>query len=127
MQQRIDKWLWAARFFKTRALAVEAIKNGKITVNGVRPKPARTLQVGDQLTVRKGQYDFHLTVEGLNEQRRPAVEAVQLYLESEQSQQQRQKVAQQLKVARDAFQPAPTKPDRRGREAIRKLRRDGYS
>lgn len=124
-EQRIDKWLWAARFFKTRALAVEAIKNGKVSINGVRPKPARQLQLGDCVVVRKDQYEFELEVVGLNEQRRPAKEAVLLYQETEASQHKRSETAEQLKLARSSYQPAAGKPDRRGREAIRKMRRGG--
>ena len=79
---RVDKWLWAARFFKTRSLASDAIGKNRVKVGGQRIKPSRTLQIGDQLEVEKPPYSFVVTVMGLNDKRRPASEAVQLYEES---------------------------------------------
>lgn len=82
---RVDKWLWAARFFKTRSLASEAIGKNRVKVDGQRIKPSRTLQVGDKLEIEKPPYIFAVTVLGLNDKRRPASEAAQLYEESEDS------------------------------------------
>ncbi len=82
---RVDKWLWAARFFKTRSLAADAIGKNRVKVGGQRIKPSRTVQVGDQVQIEKPPYIFDVTVLGLNDQRRPASEAVLLYEESEQS------------------------------------------
>jgi len=82
---RVDKWLWAARFFKTRSLATDAINKNRVRVDGQRIKPSRTVQVGDQVQIEKPPYTFDVTVLGLNDKRRPASEAVQMYEESEQS------------------------------------------
>jgi ribosome-associated heat shock protein Hsp15 len=82
---RLDKWLWAARFFKTRSLAARAITGGKVQLNGRRAKRASTLHIGDQLRVRKGPAEFHLRVTALSEQRRSAAEAAKLYEEDPES------------------------------------------
>jgi ribosome-associated heat shock protein Hsp15 len=76
---RIDKWLWAARFFKTRALAKNAIENGKVHINGQKPKPSRMLDVGETLTVRQGYDEKILEVVALSDQRRGAPDAQKLY------------------------------------------------
>jgi ribosome-associated heat shock protein Hsp15 len=95
---RADKWLWAARFYKTRSLAVRAINGGKVHVNGVRIKPARRLAAGDCLSVQKGPYRFIVTVERLARQRRPAPEARELYSESGPSRQAREALSTQLRL-----------------------------
>ena len=82
---RIDKWLWAARFFKTRSVATEAIAKNHVRINGQRIKPSRLVLVGDEITIEKPPYEFQVTVLGLNDQRRPAVEAQTLYEETEES------------------------------------------
>ncbi|AYH45254.1 S4 domain-containing protein [Azoarcus sp. DN11] len=82
---RIDKWLWAARFFKTRSLASQAIEGGHVRLNGQAVKPARELRVGDSLDIVAGGTQWTVIVRGLNEQRRPAVEAQQLYEETSES------------------------------------------
>ncbi|NMG28832.1 RNA-binding S4 domain-containing protein [Aromatoleum evansii] len=82
---RIDKWLWAARFFKTRSLANQAIEGGHVKLNGQAVKPARELHIGDSLDIVAGGAHWTVTVRGLNEQRRPAVEAQQLYEETPES------------------------------------------
>ena len=86
---RIDKWLWAARFFKTRSLAVAAVHAGHVKLNGHTVKPARDLRVGDTLEVAIGDATWTVVVAGINEQRRPASEAQQLYAETEESRAQR--------------------------------------
>jgi len=88
---RLDKWLWAARFFKTRALATVAVNGGKVHYNGQRTKPAKGVQVGDTVRVKRGQMEMTVVIQGLNDQRRPAKEAIELYRETEESLLQRQK------------------------------------
>ena len=82
---RIDKWLWAARFFKTRSVASEAIAKNHVRIGGQRIKPSRLVVVGDEITIEKVPYEFQVKVLGLNDQRRPAVEAQALYEETEKS------------------------------------------
>lgn len=115
---RLDKWLWAARFYKTRALATEAIHGGHVHLNGSRPKPSRTLSVGDRLEIRKGSVQFVVEVEGLSGRRGPASEAVKLYRESEESIAAREAYAEERRLLR-ASQPKPDRrPDKRGRRHI---------
>jgi len=118
---RADKWLWAARFFKTRSLAMAAINGGKVHLNGARIKPARKLDTGDRLTIRKGPYSFTITVTGLSLQRGPAEVARSLYCESQESRQQRQQLREQLQL-----QGRPgrheTRPDKRQRRQIHQFR-----
>ncbi len=114
--QRLDKWLWAARFFKTRPLAVEAINGGKVQVDGQRVKPGRSIRPGSRIVTHKGEYEWRIEVRALAKQRRPAAEAALLYQEDEASQRKRQ---EQVRERREAGQrPAsergrPTKRDRR--------------
>lgn len=115
---RLDKWLWAARFFKTRALATEAINGGHIHLNGHRPKPSRTVAPGDELTIRRGQDEYRITVRELSEKRGPASVAQQLYEESEQSRVERERLAEQRRL-QAAAEPRPAKrPDKKGRRQI---------
>jgi len=117
---RLDKWLWAARFFPTRALAAQAIEANKVHVNNQRAKPARHLLVGDRLSIRVGTELFAVTVLALGKQRRPAAEARLLYEESEESKTRRQREGEMRQLAKAAGQmgvPAgagrPSKRDRR--------------
>ena len=111
---RIDKWLWAARFFKTRSLAVEAVESGKVTMNEVRLKPAKAIGVGDHLDIRLGQYHFEIEVLGLSNRRGPAAEAQKLYRESDESKARRAEIAANLKaLPQPTFKGRPTKRDRR--------------
>jgi len=114
---RLDKWLWAARFFKTRALATEAINGGKVHLNTQRVKPARAIKIGDTITIRKGPYKYIVEVMALSARRGPATAAAKLYAETEQSQLARSQLAEQLR-AQIAFLPLrdkgrPTKKSRR--------------
>jgi ribosome-associated heat shock protein Hsp15 len=113
---RFDKWLWAARFYKTRSLATAAVEGGKIKLNGVAVKPAREVKVGDRLTLRLGDEDWEVVVEGLNEQRRPAPEARLLYRESEESVRRRAQAAELRRLA-----PTPA-ADNKGRPSKRERR-----
>lgn len=114
---RIDKWLWAARFFKTRSIATDAVEGGKIKLNGERPKPAKAVKVGDRLEVRSGPFTFAIAVLALSDKRGPATEAAKLYAESEESQAGRRVLADQLRA------DAGTNPLLRGRPT-KKARRD---
>jgi ribosome-associated heat shock protein Hsp15 len=120
---RVDKWLWAARFFKTRALAVEAIEGGKIVVAGERVKPAKLVQAGDVVSVRLGPYEHVVTVRATSERRGPASVAATLYEESAASRAAREKLAEQLRMAPAAFvyeeKGRPTKRDRRELDKFR--------
>ncbi len=115
---RLDKWLWAARFFKTRSMASQAVTGGKVHCNGQRVKPSRVVQMGDELRIQRGVVEMTVVVQGLNDQRRPATEAAALYLETETSiaarERQRQE-GQLLRSIHDNARPAgrPTKRDRR--------------
>ncbi|MBS3799638.1 MAG: RNA-binding protein [Thioalkalivibrio sp.] len=119
---RIDKWLWAARFYKTRALASEAVAGGKVHVNGDRCKPARRVYVGDRLTVHRGPQIWELEIVALNDQRRPAREAQALYLETPESQDRRQAENERRRAERAAADPSPgRRPDKRERRKIRRF------
>jgi len=121
---RIDKWLWAARFFKTRSMAAQAVSGGKVHVNGIRVKPARTVQLGDELRIRRGELEFVIIVQGISDKRRPAPEAQQLYEETEASLQQRENMRDQKRVEAANRMYGPMKrPDKRDRRQIRKFTR----
>lgn len=115
---RLDKWLWAARFFKTRALATEAINGGHVHLNGSRPKPSRPLQVGDELVIRKGREEFTVTVCELSARRGPASVAQQLYREHEESLQKREAQREQRRLEAAAAPQAARRPDKKGRRKI---------
>ena len=113
---RIDKWLWAARFFKTRALAITAIESGKVMVNEARVKPSRALSAGNLVSVRLGPYTFVVEVLGLSGKRGPAPEAQQLYRETEESIKAREALSFERKAQAQVVtrgEGRPTKKDRR--------------
>jgi ribosome-associated heat shock protein Hsp15 len=119
---RLDKWLWAARFFKTRSLAVEAIEGGKVHVGGERVKRAKLLQLGDEVRVRLGPYEHQVVVRGLAERRGSAAVAAGLYEETPESRERRAALAAQMKAAAAEFaygQGRPTKKERRDIERFR--------
>ncbi|MBT8440101.1 MAG: hypothetical protein KJO91_10270, partial [Gammaproteobacteria bacterium] len=89
---RLDKWLWAARFFKTRQLAVEAISGGKVRMNGQRTKPGKSVDIGTELRIHKGSFEWLITVDELPKQRRPAKEAVNFYTEDPASREKREQL-----------------------------------
>jgi len=119
---RLDKWLWAARFFKTRAVAATAIETGKVEVNGERAKRAKQLQVGDSLRVRLGPYHHIVTVRALSEIRGPASVAATLYEESEESRKAREALQVQMKAAQSALCYDRGRPTEKQRRDIEKLR-----
>lgn len=120
---RVDKWLWAARFFKTRSLAADAIGGGKVMVNGERVKPAKLLQMGDEVRVRLGPYEHVVIVRGVSERRGSAPIAATLYEETSDSRAARDRLSEQLRMAPAAFvyeeKGRPTKRDRRVLESFR--------
>ncbi len=119
---RLDKWLWAARFFKTRAIAVEAIAGGKVLYNGDRAKPAREVREGDEVRIRMGPYEHVVHVRTLNPRRGPARDAVLMYEETAASQAARAKLAEQLKAA-SAFNPQASWTDsKKDRRDVRRMR-----
>lgn len=121
---RIDKWLWAARFFKTRSMAAQAVAGGKVHLNDARIKPARLIQPGDELRIRRGELEFMVTVLALLDKRRPAKEAQLLYEESAESilQRQQYKEKKRLEAANRMYGPVK-RPDKRARRKIRSFTR----
>lgn len=120
---RIDKWLWAARFFKTRSLASEAVDGGKVHVNGERVKAARAIKAGDRLEIRRGQEEFVVVVRVLSEQRGPATAAQTLYEETPDSAARRQALAEQQRALAAAMPRYEGRPDKRSRRAIARFTR----
>ncbi len=118
---RLDVWLWAARFFRTRALARQAVESGRVEVAGVRCKPARAVRVGDGLTIRRGEEVFVIEVMALSDVRGPTAVAQGLYSEDAQSRSQREEAQAQRRAARAGFQPPPGRPDKRARRLIQAL------
>ncbi len=105
---RIDKWLWAARFYKTRSLATDAVNGGKIELNGERPKASKDVRAGDEIRIRIGPFTHVVRVLAIAERRGSAAMAAMLYRETEASLAEREKLRQQLRCA-----PAPVREDRR--------------
>lgn len=113
---RLDKWLWAARFFKTRALAADAVKGGKVDLNGHKAKPAAAVRPGDWLRIRRDAFEFEIRVEGISRHRGPAGEAALLYSETEASRERRAQRALEIRAdaaGRPHYPGRPTKKDRR--------------
>jgi ribosome-associated heat shock protein Hsp15 len=120
---RIDRWLWCARFFKTRSLAADAVKGGHVRVNGQRAKPAREVRVGDTLIIGRDDTEYEVAVTGIPARRGPAAEARLCYVESDASVERRRVAAEQRAVARDALRPpTPGRPDKRTRRLMRAKR-----
>jgi ribosome-associated heat shock protein Hsp15 len=115
---RIDKWLWAARFFKTRELAAKACEMGRIDSNGVRAKPAREVRVGDRLHINNGAVEFHIDVLALCQQRGPAAVAQALYRETEASIDARRKAAEQRRLLGPIAAISTGRPSKRDRRLI---------
>jgi ribosome-associated heat shock protein Hsp15 len=119
---RIDKWLWAARFYKTRALAAEAIAGGKVQVNGDRVKRAKSLQIGDEIRIRQGPYEHLVLVRVLSDRRGPATQAATLYEEKPESRAAREALAIQLKSVHVAFLSERERPTKKDRREIRRFK-----
>jgi ribosome-associated heat shock protein Hsp15 len=121
---RIDKWLWAARFFKTRQLAVEAVSAGKVEIDGQRAKPAKTVRPGARVTIRKESLSWELTVLAVSRQRRPAPEAALLYAEEEASRSRRQ---EQVRERRETaiYSDGTARPTKRDRRLIQRFTSKG--
>lgn len=117
---RLDKWLWAARFFKTRTLANEAVGGGKVHLNGARTRPGHNVKVGDTLSIRKELYTFTILVLGVSSRRGPAKEAIKLYEETHESQEKRDAIT----LARKSMaQPLTTgRPNKKQRRSLNRLR-----
>lgn len=118
---RLDLWLWAARFYRTRSLAKQAIDTGKVDVGGQRAKASRTVRVGDTMRIVRGDEVFEIAVAGLSDQRGPASVAQAMYSESETSKIKRWETLAGLRAGRAGYQPPQHKPDKRARRLIRAL------
>ncbi|WP_286293156.1 RNA-binding S4 domain-containing protein [Methylomarinovum tepidoasis] len=122
-RMRLDKWLWAARFFKTRTLAAEAVKGGKVHVNGQRVKPSKEIGVGSRIEITKEPYTWEITVVALETRRRPAKEAVLLYEETPESHARRQEEVARRRAQREAAGHPQRRPDKKQRRLIHRFKR----
>ena len=120
-QVRLDVWLWAARFYRTRSLAKQAVETGKVDVAGQRAKPSRTLRVGESLQVSRGDERFDVVVRGLSDSRGPAPQAQALYEETAESKARREEQRRQRAAMRDGYKPPEHRPDKRARRLIQAL------
>ena len=118
---RLDLWLWATRFYKTRAIAKQAIETGKVDVNGDRPKPSRAVKVDDVLRVTRGDETFHITVCGLIDKRVEYKVASLMYIETPESIAERERVRAERRAQVTGYKAPETKPDKRARRLIRAL------
>ena len=123
--ERLDKWLWAARFFKTRSLAAQAVSGGKVEVNGLRAKPARRIRTGERLTIRRGVTQWVVVVRGLSRERRPAREAVLLYEETPESREARSSEEERRRQAHARRQRGLGRPTKRDRREFERLKSEG--
>lgn len=115
---RLDKWLWAARFFKTRSLATQAVNGGRVHVNDARVKPARVLRVGDRVRVSKGELTLDVLVRALAERRGPAAAAAELYQETPESVARREAQREERRLRNAAASAPPGRPSKRDRRRI---------
>ena len=115
---RLDKWLWAARFFKTRSVAREAVSGGKVHLNGNRAKPGRSLNISDELRIQRGEEEYTITVLDLSARRGPATVARGLYEESEESRSRREQLAEARKLEHQHHATRERRPDKRQRRRI---------
>ncbi|MGU9866167.1 ribosome-associated heat shock protein Hsp15 [Kluyvera ascorbata] len=119
---RLDKWLWAARFYKTRAVARKMIEGGKVHYNGQRSKPSKVVELNAQLTLRQGNDERTVVVKGITEQRRPATEAVSLYEETAESIEKREKVALARKLNALTMPHPDRRPDKKERRDLMRFK-----
>lgn len=124
---RVDKWLWAARFFKTRSLAAEAVSGGKIEINGERVKPSRVVRIGDKVGIRRGPYEWTIIVKATARLRRPVAQAQQLYEETEASRRKREAAIAQLRIERPPEIDIPGRPSKKDRRSIQRFTKRGWS
>jgi ribosome-associated heat shock protein Hsp15 len=117
---RIDKWLWAARFFKTRSMATDAVDGGKVRLNGERVKPARSVKAGDTLEIDNGVTEWEVVVQGLADKRGSATVAQTLYAETEKSIAERQKKTEQRQFFREPSETIKGRPTKRDRRQLEK-------
>lgn len=122
---RLDKWLWAARFFKTRSLAAEAVEGGKVHLNGNRTKPSRAVRPGDELKIRRGPYEWVAIVRGASLHRGPASEAQLLYEETEESKRNREALANELRFQGRIVSEIKGRPSKKARRDIQRFTRRG--
>ena len=118
---RLDLWLWAARFYKTRSIAKQAIESGKVEIGGQAVKASRGVKVGDSLQVRRGEERFEIQVLALSEKRGSATIAQTLYSESDESRERRLREMAERKAANAGYRPPSGKPDKRARRLIQAL------
>jgi ribosome-associated heat shock protein Hsp15 len=118
---RLDVWLWSARFFKTRALAKQAIESGRVEVNGAAGKASRALRIGDRLKVMRGEDRYEVEVADLASRRGSAAVAQRCYRETEAGRAAREAAAEQRRLARAGYEKPATRPDKRARRLIRAL------
>ena len=121
---RLDKWLWAARFFKTRSVAREAVSGGKVHLNGNRAKPGRTINIGDELRIQRGDEEYIITIIEPSIRRGPATVARTLYEESEESRARREKLAEDRKLERQKSAAPERRPDKRQRRRIVRFKQE---
>ena len=121
---RLDKWLWAARFFRTRNLSRDAIEGGKVWYQGARPKVSRDVELGAEIRIRQGFDEKTVLVRALSDERRGAIEAAQLYEETPASIAAREAEAAGRRMARAGFQAPPTRPDKRDRRLIHRFEQE---
>ena len=119
---RLDRWLWSARFFKTRQMAADAVRSGRVLLNNKRTKPAKPVHIGDQIRIRKADFRYAIQVTALSKTRVGASHAVTLYDESEQSVETRKTLRTQLKLQRSGSHPAKGRPSKRERRQLNRLR-----
>ena len=121
----LDKWLWAARFFKSRSLAADAVGGGKVAVNGDRAKPSRVVRIGDELNIRRGSYELGVIVKEVSRLRGPAMQAQVLYEETAESIRKREAAIAQLKLERPPEFDSGGRPSKKDRRAIAKFTKRG--
>ncbi len=119
---RLDKWLWAARFFKTRSLAIEAVSGGKVHLNGARTKPAREIDIGDKLTIRRGPYEWTVVVRALSLRRGPASAATLLYDETEESKRNREEAVSEIRAQERRSPHTKSRPSKKNRRDLARFR-----